>query len=314
MTGDSKYFPQNTPRSRSPSPDPDNGGLLREWARTGDLGVPLGSLTKGSGSSGGRFPIRNYSGGNLKSAKTKKLRTKSMLRRSLSTGSHATVKSDYEAYSRSNMASLFQVSFPANPEEMTRVREFDRVDPKFKQRLWYFAKELKYLLAVEIENNRLYEETGEYPQMTKEQKEGQPPLDEEDLCCWRGLEHVWDGEDRTLRIRRTVSGIVHWHEDAKEMGYNDPDELRVVAKARTKPDRTRAQKRAQQDASYIKKLLKAEVAGQEGHSGSPNSSHKSLVSSPKKMVKRLSAKITSIPTLHWSPKPSKKSAAVPIEE
>jgi len=137
--------------------------------------------------------------------------------------------------------------------------------------------------------------------------------DPDELCSWRGLEHILEDEDRSARIRKTIVGIVSWYRDAKEMGYNDPEELRVVSKSRTKSDRTKAQKRGTQDASFIKKMLKGEATGsrpsQHSRQSSSGGGGGSRSMSPKKMVQKVSRKIN-MPKMHWSPKPSKKEKLI----
>ncbi|CAB9513543.1 expressed unknown protein [Seminavis robusta] len=313
---DQPYFPHNrdrsprrnnpSTRSRTPSPASDSecdrhGALLRGWT-TDDSGA----LHRQDAA---RFPTRT---GSLKQSSPKKGPSKSKLLRSFSGGSNQssskTSATDMErnSYHPRSMSSLFHVNFKKSPE-LTQIEEFERIDASLKNELWYFAKELKYLMASEVERNRKYEE-GEL----SEQENAKSAADEEELCCWRGLEHVWEGDDRSNRIRQTVAGIVHWYRDAKEMGYNDPDELRIVSKARTKNDRTKAQKKASADALYMKKLHKHEQ-----HAANPSSSHSHHHStssglSPKRMARRISKTFAPLPKLHWSPKPNKKTTSLTV--
>ena len=199
-----------------------------------------------------------------------------------------------------SLSTLFQVTFPED-HEIATVHEFERADPSIKGELWYFAKELKMLLAQEVDRNRKYAQ-GELSQDEIEEMSATTgETDPEELCCWRGLEHVWEDEDRSAKIRNVVGGIVGWFQDSTAMGYHDPDELRIVSKARTKADRSKAQKRGGQDASYVKKLRDP------SYKDDPDK--QSSAYSPKRMAKRLSGKLTSMPKLNSSPKPKKKTVA-----
>ena len=234
--------------------------------------------------------------------KPKRKGLKQKVRRSISLNA----VSNHSDYLGSSLSTLFQVNFPEDDNSLVQIQEFERIEEKYKDALWYVSKELKTLLSIEVDRNRKYADgelsQNEMDKMIAMDGGGETDLDE--LCCWRGLEHLlWDGEDRSVKIRKAVRGIVGWYQEAKDMGYHDPDELRVVSKSRTKSDRTKAQKRGSQDASYAKKAW-------DGNKQNGKKEKDKKDSSPKRMAKRLSGKFTSMPKLNWSPKPHKKTLSV----
>lgn len=314
--------PRDRDRDRSKTPDNSRGATRpRSVSPGGGLG---GSSDHDCGAAGGILKCnstdtRMILGSGEK--KKKKNGFKQKITRSISLD-FASSKSDHGDYLGASLSTLFQVTFPDTKDELVSIREFERnedVEGISKGDLWYFAKEMKFLLAQEVDWNRKYVDCDLTPEdidnicASVPGAETADTVDLEELCCWRGLEHVFQGEERTAKIRHVTGGIVGWFQDAFEMGYHDPDELRIVSKARTKADRTKAAKMGAMDAAYVKKQQKSDGVGVSG--GKKNYSEKQSTSdiSPtrtKRMKKRLSGTFSALPKLNWSPKPTKKTAAV----
>jgi hypothetical protein len=303
-----RYFPRNIHRRPTPIPTYNRGRSPSPatscWEQRGQGG--------GGGSSSLWLTLGGGGGGSSSSSGTTRgrvsLATKTMLQTLSGGGGSSSGGSNHSRHRRRSMGSLFHVKFPSNDQELEHVQEFERIDSSLKQEIWYFTRELKQLLAREMERNRKYE-LGEPLVDNNDNDNYENEHHDDEPCCWRGLEHVLEGDDRSLRIRTTVSSVVHWYQEAKQQrGYHDdPEELRVISKTHTKQDRVRARKRAAMDAQYLKKLYKQ----QQQQSVTPSSSPSSSYSTPKKMVQRISKTFTP-PKLHWSPKPNKKETATAV--
>lgn len=196
------------------------------------------------------------------------------------------------AFHKHSSTALFGVTF-AEGDQLVGIQAFEPVHEDCKGDIWYVAKELKTLLQQELKRNRKYEE-GELDEVDEE---------EIDQVCWRGLEHILEGDERSGRIRKTVQGILNWYVEARQTDMEDPEKLRVISKARTKVDGTNAQKRASGDALFVKEMRKGEFK-----QGSKSQSRRASLSSHR-AVKRLSKNLSEIPKLNWSPKPRPKVEA-----